>query len=243
LPDALPISAWAAGLPLLAPVRLDLARMRRQAQSHPAPALLRDLVRGTGRSGGSGTAGSSAFLKALGRMSDAEREEALLDLVRTHIAAVLGHDAATPVNATQGLRELGFDSLTAVELRNRLSTATGLKLPATFVFDHPNPAELAAHLGQELAPRAVDPLAGVLAEFERLESSLLSVSSQDGTARAELAGRLRATLARLDAPAQTTGEEAVAARIQDASADEIFAFIDRDLGRDSGNGQAVEGQR
>ncbi|MEU1151068.1 type I polyketide synthase [Streptomyces sp. NPDC005863] len=236
-------TAWAAGLPLLAPVRLDLAGMRRQAQSHPAPALLRDLVRGTGRSGGSGTAGASAFLKALGRMSDAEREEALLDLVRTHIAAVLGHDAATPVNATQGLRELGFDSLTAVELRNRLSTATGLKLPATFVFDHPNPAELAAHLGQELAPRAADPLAGVLAEFERLESSLLSVSSQDGAARAELAGRLRATLARLDAPAQTTGEAAVAARIQDASADEIFAFIDRDLGRDSGNGQAVEGQR
>ncbi|MEU6996367.1 type I polyketide synthase [Streptomyces sp. NPDC046465] len=249
-------SAWSGGLPLYAPVRLDLARMRRQAQSHPAPALLQDLVRGGGRSSGStGSAGASALLKALGGMSDAEREEALLDLVRTHIAAVLGYEAATPVNATQGLRELGFDSLTAVELRNRLSVATGLKLPATFVFDHPNPAELAAHLGQELAPRAADPLADVLAEFERLESSLLSVSSQDGTARAELAGRLRATLARLDVPERAADEAAVSARIQDASADEIFAFIDRDLGKDSGsgnsigvgkdsgNGQAVEGQR
>ncbi|MET8687123.1 type I polyketide synthase [Streptomyces sp. NPDC004732] len=242
-------TAWAGGLPLYAPVRLDLARMRRQAESHPAPALLQDLVRGAGSrsGGGSVSAGAAALLKALGAMSDAEREEALLDLVCTHIAAVLGYDAATPVNATQGLRELGFDSLTAVELRNRLSTATGLKLPATFVFDHPNPAELAAHLRQELAPRAADPLADVLAEFERLENSLLAVSSQDGTARTELAGRLRATLARLDVPQETAAEAAVAARIQDASADEIFAFIDRDLGRDSGNGQgngqAVEGQR
>uniref|UniRef100_UPI000AEB9A34 SDR family NAD(P)-dependent oxidoreductase n=1 Tax=Streptomyces atriruber TaxID=545121 RepID=UPI000AEB9A34 len=237
-------TAWAGGLPLYAPVRLDLARMRRQAESRPAPALLQDLVRGAGsRGGGSVSAGASALLKALGAMSDAEREEALLDLVCTHIAAVLGYDAATPVNANQGLRELGFDSLTAVELRNRLSTATGLKLPATFVFDHPNPAELATHLQQELAPRAADPLADVLAEFERLENSLLSVSAKDGTARTELAGRLRATLARLDVPQETADEAGVAARIQDASADEIFAFIDRDLGRDSGNGQAVEGQR
>ncbi|MFK4070370.1 type I polyketide synthase [Streptomyces sp. NPDC029674] len=249
-------AAWAGGLPLYAPVRLDLARMRRQAQSHPAPALLQDLVSGGSRSGSGGggvSAGAAALLKALGTMSDPEREEALLDLVCTHIAAVLGYDAATPVNATQGLRELGFDSLTAVELRNRLSAATGLKLPATFVFDHPNPAELAAQLRQELAPRAADPLADVLAEFERLEGSLLSVSSKDGSARAELAGRLRATLARLDVPesAGGEGEGAVATRtrIQDASADEIFAFIDRDLGKDSGsdsgngNGHAVEGQR
>ncbi|MEU5900188.1 type I polyketide synthase [Streptomyces venezuelae] len=251
-------TAWAGGLPLYAPVRLDLTRMRRQAESRPAPALLQDLVRGAGsRSGGgsAGSAGASALRRSLGAMSDAEREEALLDLVCTHIAAVLGYDATTPVNATQGLRELGFDSLTAVELRNRLSTATGLKLPATFVFDHPNPAELAAQLRQELAPRAVDPLADVLAEFERLENSLLSVSAKDGTARAELAGRLRATLARLDVPRETAGQVAeeatVVARIQDASADEIFAFIDRDLGRGDGtgqsdgqgNGQAVEGQR
>nr|AAO65806.1 monensin polyketide synthase modules 11 and 12 [Streptomyces virginiae]ANZ52469.1 MonAVIII [Streptomyces virginiae] len=233
-------AAWAGGLPLYAPVRLDLARMRRQAQSHPAPALLRDLVRGGSKSGGGAvSAGAAALLKSLGAMSDPEREEALLDLVCTHIAAVLGYDAATPVNATQGLRELGFDSLTAVELRNRLSAATGLKLPATFVFDHPNPAELAAQLRQELAPRAADPLADVLAEFERIEDSLLSVSSKDGSARAELAGRLRATLARLDAPQDTAGEVAVATRtrIQDASADEIFAFIDRDLGRDGASGQ------
>ncbi|MFG3105057.1 SDR family NAD(P)-dependent oxidoreductase, partial [Streptomyces sp. NPDC048182] len=233
-------TAWAGGLPLLAPVRLDLARMRRQAQSHAAPALLQDLVRAA--AGPTAAAGAAAFLKALGAMSDTEREQALLDLVRTHVAAVLGHDAATPVNATQGLRELGFDSLTAVELRNRLAGATGLKLPATFVFDHPDPAGLAAELSRLLAPRAADPLADVLAEFERLESSLLTVSARDGGARAELAGRLRATLARLDVPERAAEKAEAAVRIQDASADEIFAFIDRDLGRGSGDGRSGEGR-
>ncbi|MEV8480165.1 SDR family NAD(P)-dependent oxidoreductase, partial [Streptomyces sp. NPDC051173] len=240
-------AAWSSGLPLLAPVRLDLARMRRQARSHSAaPTLLRDLVRGGAGKPAGGSAGASALLRTLSTLPAAEREQALLDLVCSHVAAVLGYDAATPVNATQGLRELGFDSLTAVELRNRLSAATGLKLPATFVFDHPDPAAIAHQLGQELAPQEADPLAGVLEEFERLESALLAVSSQDGTARTELAGRLRATLARLDVPDGTAGKAAVATRIQDASTDEIFAFIDRDLGRDTGNGhngQAVEEQR
>ncbi|MBP5941842.1 SDR family NAD(P)-dependent oxidoreductase [Streptomyces sp. LBUM 1476] len=235
-------AAWASGLPLLAPVRLDLGRLRREAGSRLVPALLRDLVRPT-KAGGGVSAGAAALRKALGTASEAERERMLLDLVCTQVAAVLGHDAAASVNASQGLRDLGFDSLTAVELRNRLSAATGLKLPATFVFDHPDPAALAARLGAELAPRAVDPLAGVLAEFERLEGSLLAVSSRDGGARLELAGRLRATLARLDVPSGAADGSAVAARIQDASAEEILAFVDRDLGRDSGNGRTVEGQR
>ncbi|WP_233478052.1 type I polyketide synthase [Streptomyces mobaraensis] len=244
-------AAWDSGLPLLAPVRLDLARMRRQARSHSAaPTLLRNLVRGGADRAAAGPSGPSALLRTLSGLPAAEREQALLDLVCSHVAAVLGYDAATPVNATQGLRELGFDSLTAVELRNRLSAATGLKLPATFVFDHPDPAALARRLGEELAPQEADPLAGVLEEFERLESALLAVSSRDDTARTALAGRLRAALARLDVPDGTAGEAAgdtaVATRIQDASADEIFAFIDRDLGRDTGDGhdgQAVEEQR
>ncbi|WP_075736982.1 type I polyketide synthase, partial [Streptomyces acidiscabies] len=175
-------AAWASGLPLLAPVRLDLGRLRREAGSRLVPALLRDLVR-PAKAGGGVSAGAAALRKALGTASEAERERMLLDLVCTQVAAVLGHDAATSVNASQGLRDLGFDSLTTVELRNRLSAATGLKLPATFVFDHPDPAALAARLGAELAPRPVDPLAGVLAEFERLEGSLLAVSSRDGGAR------------------------------------------------------------
>ncbi|MDW6066446.1 phosphopantetheine-binding protein [Streptomyces sp. FXJ1.4098] len=79
-----------------------------------------------------------------------ERTGALLELVRTHAAAVLGHDAAETIDAGEEFRELGFDSLTAVELRNRLSAVTGLRLATTLVFDHPSPGALARHMGKRL---------------------------------------------------------------------------------------------
>ncbi|MGV2922030.1 type I polyketide synthase, partial [Streptomyces alfalfae] len=144
-------AAASTGRALLAPVPLDLSVLRRQARSHPVPHLLRGLVRGTARRTVDPAAARTALAQSLAGMTEAEREKALLDLVRTTAAAVLGHSSAHAVAPDRAFRELGFDSLSSVELRNHLNAATELRLPATLVFDHPNPAALAAFIGTEIA--------------------------------------------------------------------------------------------
>ncbi|WP_190019453.1 acyl carrier protein, partial [Streptomyces lucensis] len=88
-------------------------------------------------------------------LSDEERSQALLDLVCTHTATVLGHAQSRAIDPLTAFQALGADSLTAIELRNRLTAATGLRLPATLVFDHPTPDRLARYIADQL-PTASD---------------------------------------------------------------------------------------
>ncbi|MCS0635322.1 SDR family NAD(P)-dependent oxidoreductase, partial [Streptomyces sp. LP05-1] len=133
-------------------------------------ALLSELpeVRGATGSGDAApaAAGNAASLTArLAGLPEAERAQTLTDLVRAQVAAVLGHSSPTEIEPDRAFKDLGFDSLTAVELRDRINTATGLALPPTLVFDHPNPSALARLLGTELlgtettAPQGPHPVA------------------------------------------------------------------------------------
>nr|AXL05424.1 polyketide synthase [uncultured bacterium] len=138
-------AAVAADLPLLVPVKLDL-----RAARDPVPHLLRGLVRPGRRQARATSTEDSGLVRRLAGLAAAEQEALLLELVRGHVAVVLGHTGSDGVRADTAFKDAGFDSLTSVELRNRLREATGLKLPATLVFDYPTPLTLARYLRDEL---------------------------------------------------------------------------------------------
>ncbi|GHE65561.1 hypothetical protein GCM10018785_38040 [Streptomyces longispororuber] len=237
--------APASAHPALVPLRIDTAALRTQ-QPEAVPALLRGLVRPTvrrARSGGADTAAAPAETPAerLAGLRGADRDRALLDLVRTHVAGVLGYTSPNAVELGRGFLELGFDSLTAVELRNRLTAETGLRLPSTLIFDYPNPAALAEYLSEELPTPAAVPLGGpvdpgdVDAELDRLESVLKAVGDDaDGTERDRVADRLRSLLTAWDTPRGTATDTAADRHteledLEDATADELFDLLDSEL--------------
>ncbi|TDC44550.1 SDR family NAD(P)-dependent oxidoreductase, partial [Micromonospora sp. KC207] len=145
------------GTALVAPVRLDPAALQGHARTGMLPALLRGLVRTPARRAVPG----GSLAQRLAAVPVADREQVVRELVQTQVAAVLGHSSPAAVEPGRAFKELGFDSLGAVELRNRLTQASGVRLPSTLVFDHPTPAAVAAYLLAEAggvpdAPTGVD---------------------------------------------------------------------------------------
>ncbi|WP_223839899.1 type I polyketide synthase, partial [Nocardiopsis deserti] len=144
-------TALATAQGAVVPARLDLAALRAQANAGVLPAMLRGLVRGSSYRSASGAAvASSSLVQTLAAQSEEDQHDTLLELVRTQVATVLAYSDPGAIRTDQAFSDLGFDSLTGVELRNRINAATGLRVSATLVFDYPTPDALAGHLREEL---------------------------------------------------------------------------------------------
>ncbi|WP_456095359.1 phosphopantetheine-binding protein [Parafrankia discariae] len=228
---------------------LDLPALRRRAAAGDLPPLLRGLIPAAGPAtgptaqggpGGNGDGGGGAgadagqpgraLVRRLAGQAEPERRRVLLDVVRAHTATVLAHRSGDAVGVGQTFQELGFDSLTGVELRNRLATAVGVRLAATMVFDHPTPALLAEHLLGLLDLDGPDgPAPGsspVLDQLTRLERVLAGVADARIAVPDEVAARLRALVASLG----PRHDDGVGLDLTAATDDEMFELLDRGLG-------------
>ncbi|MFB7919447.1 type I polyketide synthase [Streptomyces sp. NPDC056061] len=221
--------------PVLVPIGLDTKALRAQAAAGMLPTLLRGLVRTPARRaaenvGAVAATPTGSLTERLAGLSEAERDRELLDLVRTHVAAVLGHAGPDDVDAGRGFLDLGFDSLTAVDLRNRLGAAVGLRLPVTLIFDYPTPTALAGYLREELGLDGADSaLPPVHAELDKLET-ILSAIGPDDVERPGIAARLRDLLAKWNETQGAADGTDDDREIQSATADEIFDLLDDELG-------------
>jgi acyl carrier protein len=212
--------------PLLLAARLDVPRIVGQAARGGAvPPLWRALA-GAGLRPAAGSAAPGGGLqRQLAGLPAGEQDRVLTGVVRDHAAAVLGHASAAAVEPGRAFTELGFDSLAAVELRNLLSTVTGLTLPATLIFDYPTPVTLAGYLRAHIAEQRTDYLP-VLEELERLKSVLSSIS-RDGDGRRMVAARLEIIMKEFRA--ETVDSVSADLELEVATDDEMFDLVEREL--------------
>ncbi|MGW7097743.1 SDR family NAD(P)-dependent oxidoreductase, partial [Streptomyces sp. NPDC054874] len=186
----------------------------------------------TAMRGGGADGPSVPLAERLRELSVEEQRRMLLTLVREQSAAALGHESADAIGARKPFKELGFDSLTGVEVRNRLGAATGVTLRATVVFDFPTPGALADHLWEALRPDDGTGEPPIIADLARLEAALTQAPGS-GDLRDEITARLEEILwtwrdrAEGGRPVTEDGDEDLAA----ATDDEMFALIDEELGR------------
>jgi len=217
--------------------RLDRAALSGNAAD--LPPLLRELA---GRPARRVVADADATLAATGLrarlagMAAEQRRRELVDLVCGNAATVLGHSVAD-MDGDKPFQDLGFDSLTAVELRNRLKTATGLTLSPTVIFDHPTPTALAEYVDAELASSPTpsnDTQPDPLARFNDVAGELQALLARPGWSpddKARLSGRLQVMLAGLTAPPEPVYSDVpFDDDITTATESQLFALLDEDAG-------------
>ncbi|MET9293112.1 SDR family NAD(P)-dependent oxidoreductase [Streptomyces sp. NPDC003077] len=229
-------AALVAARPALLLAPLDKAVLR---TSQDIPPLLRDLVPARARRDVNDAAtGVEALARRLAGLTVPEQQELLVGIVSEHVATVLGHADADGIHPDHAFQEIGFDSVTAVELRNRIGAVTGVRLPATVVFDHPTPAALARFLRDRVVPTA-DPAVALRKELDDLEARLAEAADLDPSGRRVVATRLRRILDRWSHSHETgTSEPGETPDAEDslesASTTDLFDFIDNELGRAAG---------
>ncbi|MFI0742236.1 SDR family NAD(P)-dependent oxidoreductase [Streptomyces sp. NPDC021100] len=223
--------ALADGRPLTVPARLVTAALRAQ----PSP-LVAGIVRGAAAAAAPGPGKAAVPLaERVAALPPDERHRAVLEFVRQQTAAVLGHESTDGVDEELAFKKLGFDSLTAVDLRNRVAAASGLRLPVTLVFDHPSPAALARHLLAELGGAGPAGAALVLAGLDRIEAEFAALPAGE-EARNTVTARLRALLrtwegtADEDADAPDGADGSGGTELDTASDEDMFELIDKELG-------------
>ncbi|WUV69358.1 type I polyketide synthase [Streptomyces sp. NBC_01478] len=227
-------AAIARDEPVLVPARLNLLPLSGPSASHESPPLLRGLI-GESAGPGSGDRSDVGIARQVRSLSQADAEAVLLDAVRAQTALVLGHADTGRIGPATAFKDLGIDSLMALELRNKLAAVTGLKLPATLAFDHPNPSALALFLTADINPGSGSeqetPADRLVKEIEglgaRLENAFHDLADEDKTAISTLIGGLQ------DRVRSTVGDGSpvgIVDRITAASAGELLSLLDKELG-------------
>ncbi|MCF3148744.1 phosphopantetheine-binding protein, partial [Streptomyces platensis] len=173
--------------------------------------------------------GEKGWADRLIAMPADKQRETVLALVRTQVASVLAYESADQVEDHRPFKDLGFDSLTAVKLRNQLAAVGGLTLPATLVFDHPTPVALAEFLRAELVPAEADPSARLLAELDRIAAGLPEIGP-DAAGRDKITARLRSILWQWDESRNGESPENSEEDFGSATDDELFDALDNELG-------------
>jgi polyketide synthase 12 len=228
--DGLALLDTALGRPdaMLVPAHLDTSAVATHGEA--APTMLGGMVRTAPRPRATtATATTTVTLEQrLAALAESERERAVLDLVRSEIASALDLGRPEGLGPDRPLKDLGLDSLVAVELRNRLQSVTGLRLPSTLLFDYPTPGALAKMIREELnLDHAVAAAAStpVITELDRLETMVRAMSDKD-LERSGVAGRLRKLVSRF---VDEDDDEAAAEDFEGVTDDELFSMIDSEI--------------